>query len=186
VHVTLHLVDGLPSLRRPRTSRLCEVAFGAERNRQGFRLVHYAIRSNHLHLVCEANHRQALSRGIQRLASRLARRLNVSAGRTGAFFRDRFHGRVISTPRQMRNVLSYVLLNEHKDRARLGQLCRGIDPYSSGRYFDGWADTEGNLPLDTERAPPVTQPYSWLLRVGWRRRGLLRTTERTDPRQVLK
>jgi putative transposase len=185
VHVTLHLCEGLPSLRRPRSSRLCEAVFRAERDRKGFRLVHYAIRSNHLHLVCEADHRQALSGGIQRLASRLARRLNASAQRTGAWFRDRFHGRVISTPRQMRNVLSYVLLNEHKDRARQGELVRGIDSYSSGRYFDGWADAEGGPPLDGERAPPVTQPRSWLLRVGWRRRGLLRTTERAAPQQQL-
>ena len=184
VHVTLHLCEGLPSLRRPRSSRLCEAVFRAERDRKGFRLVHYAIRSNHLHLVCEADHRQALSRGIQRLASRLARRLNASAERTGAWFRDRFHGRVISTPRQMRNVLSYVLLNEHKDRARQGELIRGIDSYSSGRYFDGWADAEGVPPLDGERAPPVAQPRSWLLRVGWRRRGLLRTTERAVPQQL--
>jgi putative transposase len=185
VHVTLHLCEGLPSLRRPRSRWLCEAAFRAERDRKGFRLVHYAIRSNHLHLVCEADHREALSRGIQRLASRLARRLNSSAERTGALFRDRFHGRVISTPRQMRNVLSYVLLNEHKDRARKGELIRGIDSYSSGRYFDGWADAEGGPPLDGERAPPVTQPRSWLLRVGWRRRGLLRTTERATPQQQL-
>jgi REP element-mobilizing transposase RayT len=185
VHVTLHLVAGLPTLRRPRSSRLCEAAFRAERNRKGFRLVHYAIRSNHLHLVCEADQREALSGGIQRLASRLARRLNALAGRTGALFRDRFHGSVISTPRQMRNVLSYVLLNEHKDRALQGDLIRGIDPYSSGHYFDEWADAEREPPLEGGRAPPVTQARSWLLRVGWRRRGLLRTTERAAPQQQL-
>ena len=186
VHVTLHLCEGLPSLRRSRSSRLCEAVFRAERNRKGFRLVHYAIRSNHLHLVCEADQREALSRGMQRLASRLARGLNAAAGRTGTVFRDRFHGRVISTPRQMRHVLSYVLLNEHKDRAHQGQRVSGIDPYSSGRYFDGWADVEGSLPLDGERAPPVTRARSWLLRSGWRRcdPGLLRTSERAAPLPV--
>ena len=178
VHVTLHLCEGLPSLRRPRSSRLCETVFRAERDRKGFRLVHYAIRSNHLHLVCEADHRQALSRGIQRLASRLARRLNGALGRAGPSFRDRFHGRVISTPRQMRNVLSYVLLNEHKDQARHGRLVCGIDPCSSGRFFDGWADVPRRGLAEGERAPPVAPAKSWLLREGWRRHGLLRTTER--------
>jgi REP element-mobilizing transposase RayT len=186
VHVTLHLREGLPSLRRPSSSRLCEAAFRAECDRKGFRLVHYAIRSNHLHLVCEADQREALSRGMQRLASRLARRLNASVARRGPFFRDRYHGRVLSTPRQMRNVLSYVLLNEHKDRALQGQVLRGIDGYSSGRYFDGWADVSPRAPLEGERAPPVTQARSWLLRQGWRRHGLLRTTERASPTHPLR
>jgi REP element-mobilizing transposase RayT len=158
--------------------RLCEAAFRAECQRKGFRLVHWAIRSNHLHLVCEATERLALSRGMQRLASRLARRLNAAFGRRGALFRDRYDGRVISTPRQMRNVLSYVLLNLHKDQARRGRLVCGIDPCSSGRYFDGWADVPQELLAGGERAPPVAQAQSWLLRVGWRRHGLLRTTER--------
>jgi REP element-mobilizing transposase RayT len=176
--VTLHLRDGVASLRRPRSTRLCEAVFRAECHRKGFRLVHWAIRSNHLHLVCEANERLALSRGMQRLASRLARRLNAALGRTGALFRDRYDGRVISTPRQMRNVLSYVLLNLHKDQARQGRLVCGIDPCSSGRYFDGWADVPRGGLADGERAPPVTVAQSWLLREGWRRHGLLRTTER--------
>ena len=156
-------------------------ALRAERDKKGFRLAHYTIRSNHLHLVCEADQREALSRGIQRLASRIARRINELLGRVGPLFRDRFHSRIISTPRQMRNVLSYVLLNEHKDRARQWQLVRGIDEYSSGAYFDGWADVSPGPPLDAQRAPPVTQPRSWLLRLGWRRHGLLRTTERALP-----
>ncbi len=180
-HVTLHLCDGLPSLRRPSLSRVVEHALRAERDTKGFRLVHYAIRSNHLHLVCEADRCEALSRGIQRLASRIARRLNALAGRGGRFFRDRFHARIISSPRQMRNVLSYVLLNEHKDRARHGEIVEGVDPYSSGRYFDGWANIRPRPPPATpacESEPPVAPARSWLLQIGWRRHGLLRTTER--------
>jgi REP element-mobilizing transposase RayT len=187
VHVTLHVVEGVPSLRRPSPTRLMQAVFRAECDRKGFRLVHYAIRSNHLHLVCEADQREALSRGIQRLGSRIARRLNELLGRAGRFFRDRFHARAIGKPRPMRAVLSYVLLNEQKDRAQQGQVLRGIDGYSSGRYFDGWADVSPSAPLEGERAPPVTQARSWLLRQGWRRRNpaLLRTTERASPTHPL-
>jgi len=63
VHVTLRVVEGVPSLRRSTPARLVEQVFREERARKGFRLVHYAIRSNHLHLVCEADEQQALSRG---------------------------------------------------------------------------------------------------------------------------
>jgi REP element-mobilizing transposase RayT len=205
VHVTLRLVEGLPSLRRaPHTELLLRV-FAAECDGKGFRLVHYAIRGNHLHLVCEADETRALSRGVQRLASRCARRLNERLGRGGRVFRDRFHAVVISSPRQMRNVLRYVLLNLHKDRARAARalqgagLCddattprsagayvTGVDHWSSAFYFDGFANVgpvapepplePGSRVVD-ERGPPVTAPRSWLLRIGWRRHGLIHTEE---------
>jgi hypothetical protein len=122
----------------------------------------------------------ALSRGVQRLSSQIARKVNRLLGRRGRFFSDRFHSRVIKTPRDMRNVLSYVLLNRHKDLARAGVWVRGLDPCSSGRYFDGFKDVKAVLlGSGAERAPPVARPRSWLLGKGWRRHGLLRTDERT-------
>jgi len=159
VHVTLRVVDGLPSLRRPRPAELVGNVFRAERQAKGFRLVHYAIRSNHLHLVCEGDEQQALSRGVQRLASRIARGLNRLLGRTGRCFRDRFHNRVIRSPRQARNLLAYVLLNEHKDRAKLGVRIGGIDTYSSGEFFDGWVElvVGPSRACDLARAGPASE-----------------------------
>lgn len=213
LHVTLRLVDGLPSLRRPTHTDLILRVFAAECERKGFRLVQFAIRSNHLHLVCEAESTRALSRGVQRLASRAARGVNRRLARTGRVFRDRFHVVVISKPRQMRNVLRYVLLNESKDRARRARLgpalarhglarrarlgpalaegpCPpfqgGIDPWSSAYYFDGFANVGPPPPepppepgerIVEATGPPVTAPRSWLLRVGWRRYGLIDTEE---------
>jgi REP element-mobilizing transposase RayT len=186
VHVTLRLVDGLPSLRRPTLTDLLLRLFGAECRRKGFRLVHFAIRSNHLHLVCEADAAQALSRGVQRLASRAARGLNARLRRSGRVFRDRFHAVVVSSPRQMRNVLRYVMLNAHKDAARSRRVLDGVDLWSSAFYFDGFANV-GAVPSEPPpkpgeriaraQAPPVTEPRSWLLRTGWRRYGLIDTTE---------
>jgi len=188
VHITLRVVEGLPSLRRHRPAELVEEVFRAERQGKGFRLVHYAIRSNHLHLVCEADEQQALSRGVQRLASRIARGINRLLGRTGRCFRDRFHSRVIKSPREARHLLAYVLLNEHKDRAKQGVRIGGIDLCSSGAFFDGWADSYARaLPRDGSAAAriPVTAPKSWLLRIGWRRHGLVRTTEKAPKTAVV-
>ena len=167
--------------------QLVEAVFAAERRRKGFRLVHYAVRGNHLHLVCEAEQRLALSRGVQRLAARIARGVNQLWQREGRVFADRFHSRVVRTPREARRVLAYVLLNAHKDYARCGQRLIGLDPCSSGRFFDGWADAEGSPPpgLDERLEEPLVAPAgSWLLRTGWRRHGLLRTDERA-PRTAL-
>jgi REP element-mobilizing transposase RayT len=176
VHVTLKCVEGIPSLRRLRRRRVILKVFAEEGARKGFRLVHYSIRGDHIHLVCEANETLALSRGVQRVASRIARLLNKQLGRRGRFFADRFHGRVVRTPKDMRNVLSYVLLNLHKDEAK--RRIRVLDPdsFSSHRWFDGWK--HGRSADKPDARDPVTEPRSWLLTKGWRRHGLIDLDER--------
>ena len=62
--------------------------FLAGKERFGFRLVHYSVQSTHLHLVCEAKHRAALSRGMQGLLIRLAKGLNKAWGRKGAVWAE--------------------------------------------------------------------------------------------------
>ena len=176
VHVTLKCVDGLPSLRRVRPREIILRVFGEESPRKGFRLIHYSIRKNHIHLVCEGNDSECLSRGIQRVASRVARLLNRLFGRRGRFFADRFHGRVIRAPRDMRNVLSYVLLNHAKDCAKKGIAFHQADSFSSAKYFDGWAHDPHVL--EPEAKAPVAEARAWLLRVGWRKHGAIRLDER--------
>ena len=95
---------------------------------------------------------------------------------------------MVRSPHQARNLLAYVLLNEHKDRAKQGVRIGGIDTYSSGVFFDGWADSHARALPREGPAPeriPVTAAKSWLLRVGWRRHGLVRTTERAPKTAAL-
>ena len=75
-------------------------------------------------------------------------------------------------------MLRYVYLNEHKDSLRLGELVEGVDPYTSHRWFDGWAhrQRQPRPPPPTAR-DPVAPAKSWLLRKGWRRHGLIHTNE---------
>jgi REP element-mobilizing transposase RayT len=46
-----------------------------------FRVVHYTLQNNHVHLLVEAENKLALSRGMQGLAARLALRLNQAIRR---------------------------------------------------------------------------------------------------------
>ena len=173
VHATLRCVDGLPSLRRPTHKRVIETIFAAE-NRKGFRLVHYSIQGNHLHLIAEGDTTQALSRGIQRVSSRIARTLNKRWSRRGKFFKERFDGKVIKTPRQMRNALRYVLLNHHKHAFEShGDTTPGLDRYATGHLFDGWLPFDGGRPKTRKpkRGDPVVNPTCWLLTKGWRKHG---------------
>ena len=173
VHVTMKRVAGLPSMRRPRAYGVIREIFVKEKARKGFRLVHYAVRGNHMHLICEGDTTMALSRGIQRVASTIARKLNKLFRRRGRFFADRFHGRVLTDARDVKHVLRYVLLNEHKDKAARGIVVDGFDPYSSSQYFDGWRGVRSRA-IPT-RASPVAGARSYLLRKAWRRCGLVST-----------
>ena len=178
LHVTLRVLEGLPSLRRRENHREILRAFGAGAERFGFRLLHYSVRPDHVHLIAEAKHERALARGMQGLSIRMARRLNRLWERSGSVFADRFHVQVLKTSEQVRDALACVLL----DSSHHGSHVVGPDPCSSGAHFDGWKNdaalraraSRNGASLAAESSPPfLAQARSWLLRVGWRRHGLL-------------
>ena len=104
--------------------------------------------------------------GLRGLAIRVARAVNRALGRRGAVWGDRYHARPLTTPREVRNALVYVLQNVAKHARGL----HGLDPCSSARWFDGWHDAAAAGTI--ERAP-VAKARTWLATVGWRRHGLI-------------
>lgn len=186
LHVTLRLVAGLPSLRGRRPFRLVRKAL-AEPRAGGVRVVHYSAQSNHLHLLVEAPDRGGLSRGVQALAIRLAKRLNRAFERSGRVFADRFHVRSLRTPLEVRRALAYVLNNyrKHADQQGPRLPLSFIDACSSALWFDGWDPEWIHAPPDPRAQrdpcphlpPGVVTARSFLLRRGWRRHGLLRPFE---------
>jgi putative transposase len=169
LHVTVRVLAGLPPIRRARELRAIRSAI-AMVQRAGFAVIHFAVMSNHVHLVVEAHDRRHLSRGMQGLKISIAKRLNRIWGRRrGSIFGERYHATELATPTQVRNTLLYVLGNARKHAAERGRSLprRWVDPYSSARQFDGWRQ-----PVRLERGV-VAAPATWLLRTGWRRRGLL-------------
>lgn len=178
-HVTLRLKPNLPSLRDVRVVQEIERTFAAGCTRPGFRLVHYSLQGNHAHMLVEASDRDALGRGMMAIASRLARAVNRVAKRSGRVLADRYHVRMLQTPKEVRAALRYVLLNARRHarlaKAKLTATVR-FDRASSGRWFDGWkrATTEGpTAHANSYSRPPVARARTWLLTVGWRRHGLL-------------
>ena len=168
VHVTLKVVKGLPNLRRKESFRELERAFGAGAERFGFRLQHFSVQTNHVHMIAEARDERALSRGMQGLSIRMAKALNRLWSRRGQVFAERFHSRVLTTPREVRNALAYVLLNTNHHGVR---YVDGPDPCTAGASFDGWKDAKKT---SAESSPGfLSRARTWLLRVGWRRHGLI-------------
>ena len=181
-HVTLRLRSDLPSLRQTRVVREVERTFAKGCGRPDFRLVHYSLQGNHAHLIVEARDRDALGRGMMAIGSRLARAVNRVAERNGSVLADRYHLRLLSTPKEVRNALRYVLLNARHHAAKAkATLTRDVrlDPASSARWFDGWKwrakpDLTGGATAAASRAfLPIARARTWLLTVGWRRHGLL-------------
>ena len=166
LHITLRLIGGLPSLRRMDSMFVVRQAFAAARNRYGMRIVHYAVLTNHIHVIVEAENRDAVASGMNGLQVRLIKRLNKLWQRQGTIFVDRYHDKVITTPRQMRNALLYVLQNAKHHEIDLPDP---IDPCTSGVAFDGWASP--SIPVRSLRT--VVPAQTWLLTTGWKRHGLV-------------
>jgi REP element-mobilizing transposase RayT len=179
VHATLRLRSDAPPIAR---EWLMKTIHGAIRDshKPEFRIVEFNVLSNHIHLLAEAGSTVALSRGMQGFAGRLALRLNRTLERSGKLFATRFHARALTTPRDVRNTLRYVLLNRkhHASHTRFDRYW--IDPHSSALWFTGWAEPIRGASWKHElaaMAPPTRNASTWLLTAGWRRGGLLRFDE---------
>lgn len=167
LHLTLRARSGLPRFRRPNIFRVVRECLARSSNAH-FRIVHFTVQNDHLHLLVEATDKRALSTGAQGLAIRTARLLNRHLGRTGKVWSDRYHVRALRSPREVRHALVYVLMNIKKHSRHYGE---GLDPCSSAIWFDGFAPGRGP---DPPRDPcPTSRPQTWLASVGWRKGGLI-------------
>ena len=178
VHVTVRMKKNVPRLRNFELVKVLRQAFVKGCKKDGFRICQFSIQANHIHLICEAADQWWLARGVQGWSVRVARGVNRQLGRKGSVLDDRYHVEVITTPRQMRNALCYVLQNARRHDEYIDRRFHGIDPFSSAWWFDGWSDQywrKGLVLEDPE--PPVAMGQSWLLNVGWRRHRLIDLAE---------
>jgi REP element-mobilizing transposase RayT len=184
VHVVLRAVSAVGNLRRRRVYQAIREATLTTARREDFRIVHLSIQRNHVHLLVEADHKQALASGMQGFQISAAKHLNaaISKGRPGprrrgTVFPDRYHAEIITSPTQARHALNYVLSNWLKHKENLAPKLSGwkIDWFSSAAMFPGWAEygEEAFFWRGPETYDPlvVYQPKTWLLRTGWTRGG---------------
>jgi len=183
VHVVLRVVPAVGNLRRRFTYRAIREATLTVAMRENFRIVHLSIQRTHLHLLVEADHKAALASGMQGFQISAAKHLNaeISRGkpvrRRGSVFPDRYHATVITSPRQARHAVSYVLNNwrKHEEDRALPMRTWTIDWFSSAVMFPGWAEYSDEPLL--QRGPPtydpllVHLPRTWLLRAGLQKGG---------------
>jgi REP element-mobilizing transposase RayT len=155
LHATIRVREEVWSLRTHRCFRALQRAFERGCARFGFRLIHFSVQRNHIHLIVEAPDAESLSRAMKGLEVRMARALNKVMKRRGQVFADRYHAHLLRTPREAALAIRYVLENWRVHAERDGRhVPSGIaDP----RCSDGWRD----------HAPPlVRSPEWWMLCVG--------------------
>jgi len=175
--VTLRVRRGLPSLRAGRFVREVTRSFALAADQGAFRVVQFSLQRDHVHLLVEAEGPEALGRGMKSIGARIARAVHRVFRLRGRVLEERYHHRVIRTPREARNALVYVLHNfkKHASHRFVGRAAtaRAIDPASSGAWFEGWTRrvAPGNGPR------PVAAARSWLLRIGWLRHGRIDPAE---------
>jgi REP element-mobilizing transposase RayT len=175
-HVTFRVHRDVPRLRTCRLLTELERSWREARHRVRFRIVHYSVQGNHVHLLVEAASARDLACGLKSVVARFGRAVNRVFRRAGQVLADRCHVHVLRTPREVRNAIAYVLLNARRHLAKAGRSLprlMAIDAASSGRWFSGW---RAALPSAHDR-PAVAEPRTWLLSTGWRRHGLIHPDE---------
>ena len=186
VHVTLRVASAVGNLRRRDAYRAIRQATITVARHARFRIVQLSIQRTHLHLLVEADDKSALASGMQGFQISAARHLNAAVGkaqdaprRRGVVFPDRYFAVVITSPKQARHTLAYVMGNwrkhgEHREPQHQSWL---IDWYSSAHTFSGWRESDSGQtpwPMPAHYDPLVVHPpQTWLLLSGWRRHGLI-------------
>ena len=166
-------------MRKKKRAAVIRNAFVAGCKRDGFRIVDWSIQDDHIHAIVEARDNPSLARGIQGLCVRVSRGLNRILERRGSVFAERYHVREMKTPREVRLARAYVINNLRRHEAQHGRVMPNgwVDPLSSWAWFDGWRDCaairQDKARAGPEKKPPVATPHTWLLKVGWRRHGLV-------------
>jgi REP element-mobilizing transposase RayT len=174
LHVITRVVRRVGSLRRRDLYAAIRDATITVAKYENARIVHLSIQRTHVHLIVEATHKTALAAAMQSFLISAARMINRALEQRGTVFADRYHAKVLQTPRQVRNCVAYVLNNwRHHDEDR--DCTWLVDPFSSAVSFGGWKELEGRAfgfrPPPTYAPLVVWLPKTWLLSTGWRKHG---------------
>jgi len=171
VLLTLRAAPGVPSLRS--ITSFAAIRESIARSDDGtFRVIHFSVQQDHVHAIVEAADRAHLTKGVRGLVIRMALAVKRIAG-VRKVWGDRYHARELKTPTEVRHAIRYVLLNFRKHL----RAPPGIDPRSSGPWFDGW--THRTPPAQGHR--PTSTARTWLASTGWRRAGLIDVREAPKP-----
>ncbi len=177
LHINVKIKKNLPNLRTKKLFTIVKKAIIRARVR-GFRINHFAVLKNHIHLIAEGKDKEQMGKAMQALTLSLAKSINSTCRRTGKVFIDRYHLHILRTPIEVKNALKYVF----KNAAKHYHLKNIFDPYSSLIAFKEKEKLLGQAGFLIPKILSsfdeiydhlqsimniVDPPTSWLLKTGW-------------------
>ena len=189
VHLTLRCSARAPSLRsRRRYACIKQAIARLHSDGVGFKVIHYAVLGNHLHLVVEADSQFALSKGMQRLTLSISRFLNAEnvrrhggcldpragkwsarRGWIGRIFADRYHAHLLNTLSEMTRALRYVRQNaEHHFGTTVTVSAGGHSSKESAHDDPFCSFALPSLEVDSIVRPPAHGTLRYALALAWR------------------
>ena len=176
LHVGMRIEAGLPGLRTRLARAVILKAFREQRGHFEFRIVEFAILSNHMHLIVEAKDAEELAAAMKGLAVRIARGLNKLWERAGQVFADRYWSRVVRKVHELHRLVRYVMQNARRHGVEVPS--DRPDEYSSGPWYEFWNGHQGQTFSQEPR--PTERPSDMALQCA--RRFVLELTETPQPR----
>jgi REP element-mobilizing transposase RayT len=182
LHVVLRSSKRIGSLRIKPIYDAIREAMRVSAANNAIRIVHLSIQRSHIHLIVESANKATLARGLKAFQISAARRINTARDTEGVVFTDRYFATPLTTPRQIRHTIAYVLNNwrhHAEDEAAFARAWR-CDPFSTGSTFDRWRELRGEpfIPMQASYEPlEPREPTTWLLRIGWKRHPAISFTE---------
>jgi REP element-mobilizing transposase RayT len=195
IHITIRVAQDIAGLRKRDMYIAIREATAVTVKREDFRIVHFTIQGNHIHLIVEAMSRLAIARGMQGFQISAAKHINrvmterTGTRRTGHVFPDRYHPRALTTPREVRHAIAYVLNNWRRhgeDRASFTRSWK-VDPYSNAVDFPGWKELSDSpflfRPPAAYKGLVTWLPKTWLLRESWKKHAPISVHETPGPQR---
>ena len=103
----------------------------AAKKKFSFKLKHFCIMSNHIHLLIEPGQGTSLSKLMQWILSVFAIRFNRMMGVKGHVWYDRFKSKIIAGFKQLVHTFQYI-----SDNPRKAGLCKKASNYAFGGLFE--------------------------------------------------
>lgn len=126
LHLTIKVRENKADIQSKRILKALHHAIKRARLK-GLKVVHYTLEYNHLHLLVESVDNKTLHKGMQSFGITIAKAINKIKRTKGSVYKNRYHLKLISSPRQLRNVLHYIFNNGVKHKRTSSK----IDLYNS-------------------------------------------------------
>jgi putative transposase len=148
-HVTSRTNDKVRIFDRKQGQKIMILTLGEAKKKYGFRLHNFCIMPNHIHLLISPTNGTSLSRILQWIKTRSAKRWNCIHGSKDHLWGERFFSRAMKDAREYSLVYNYIDQNPVK----AGLAVNPADWETSGAYYiaNNIGDLVDYLPFERER-----------------------------------